>query len=250
MFHSGFRPSDDECKYNFLVPANMFAVVALGYASEMAEDLWSNQKLAQKAKKLAAEVQEGLQNHAIVDHPKHGKIYAYEVDGLGNSNLMDDANVPSLMSLPYLGYESDPAVYTNTRKFVLSSDNPTYHSGSMKNGLQVEGYGSPHMTQAIKSNIWPMSIAMRGLTSDNTEEKLRMVDMLVQTTGGTGWMHESFDVSNHYKFTRKWFCWSDSLFAELVLSLSDACPLSSTKYKVHEWRDPVKVPGGRFAAEE
>lgn len=250
LIWTGFRPSDDECKYGFLVPANMFAVTALGYVTEMAEELWSKPQLAQKAMKLRGEVQQGLRDHAIVNHETHGPIYAYEVDGLGNSYLMDDANIPSLMSLPYIGYEENPEVYANTRKFILSPDNPTYHKDVVRSTSQiVEGYGSPHMNLAIRNNIWPMSIAMMGLTTEDVEEKLRLVQMLVDTTGDTGWMHESFDVQNPRKFTRSWFCWSDSLFAELVLSLTDACPDVSYKYKVLEWRDPVKVQGGKFAAD-
>jgi meiotically up-regulated gene 157 (Mug157) protein len=105
---TGFRPSDDECKYHYLVPANMFAVVALQYVVELAQpqqQLWNNPALAAKAQTLANQIQQGIQEHAIVEHPKHGKIYAYEVDGLGNYFFMDDANVPSLLSIPYLGYD-------------------------------------------------------------------------------------------------------------------------------------------------
>ena len=105
------------------------------------------------------------------------------------------------------------------------------------------------MEAAIHDNIWPMSIAMRGLTSDNVADKVRWVEQLVQASAGTLWMHESFDAHNPAKFTRSWFCWSDSLFAELVLSLTDACPHSDYKYHVLEWRDPVLVPGGQFSAQ-
>jgi meiotically up-regulated gene 157 (Mug157) protein len=251
---AGFRPSDDECEYGFLVPANMMAVAVLGHMSDMATKLWHNPVLAKKATKLAAEVDRGIREHCVVEHPTFGKIYAYEVDGLGNHLLMDDANVPSLMSIPYIGYEGDPDIYANTRRFILSPENPTYqrgthHQGGNNPSTEVEGYGSPHAQQQIKNNIWPMSIAMQALTSNNTEEKIRLVETLVKTTGGTGWMHESFDANNPSKFTRKWFCWSDSLFAELVLSLTDECPDPLHKYKVLEWRDPVKVPGGRFASD-
>ncbi len=231
----------------------MFAVTALGYVTELATLVWHNPALALKAQTLAKQVQRGIEEHAIVEHPTHGKIYAYEVNGLGNSLLMDDANVPSLMSIPYLDYPHyDPQIYDNTRRFILSRDNPTYQSGAFPAGgnvIQVEGYGSPHMSSQISHNIWPMSIAMQALTSRDVEEKVRLVEVLVQTTGGTGWMHESFDVQNPTRFTRSWFCWSDSLFAELVLSLTDACPDPARKYRVLEWRDPEHVPGGRFAAD-
>ena len=164
MTWTGFRPSDDECQFGYLVPANMFAVVSLRYIAEIAPVLWpqkGDNMLALKAWNLAAEIDYGIKNHAIIEHPNHGRIYAYEVDGLGNSLLMDDANVPSLMSIPYLGYNFDPEVYANTRRFILSNDNPTYQKGINHITGEIEGYGSPHMAQAVPQNIWPMSLAMQ-----------------------------------------------------------------------------------------
>jgi len=125
MTWSAFRPSDDACTYSYLVPANMFASVALGYVRELATKVWNDPALAQRATKLQQEIDNGIREHAIVDHPTYGQIYAYEVDGLGNHNLMDDANVPNLMSIPYLGWDYDPEIYANTRAFVLSKSNPT-----------------------------------------------------------------------------------------------------------------------------
>lgn len=247
---TGFRPSDDMCRYGYLVPANMFAAVALGYVREMATDIWHDSELAGKAQKLASEIRQGINDHGIVQHHEFGKIYAYEVDGLGNSFLMDDANVPSLLSIPYLGYDYDPKVYANTRRFIFSPSNPEYRKGTNDMTGDIEGYGSPHMSQAIRDNIWPMSIAVQGLTSDSVEEKLKLVEKLVKASAGTHWMHESFDVHNPHRFTRSWFCWADSLFAELVMSLTDKCPDPSRKYKVMEWRDPETVHGGPYAVSE
>jgi meiotically up-regulated gene 157 (Mug157) protein len=281
---TAFRPSDDECTYGFLVPANMFAVVVLEYVVEMATVLWEDKALAMKAEKLAADIEKGIQEHAIVKGPDGNLIYAYEVDGLGNALLMDDANVPSLLSIPYLGYKYDDDIYTNTRKFILSDKNPTFRRGTNALTGDVEGYGSPHMASRIKDNIWPMAMAMQGLTSDNEEEKIRIVEQLVKASAGTGWMHESFSVKNPNVYTRSWFCWADSLFgkclcwlfvhveckivimmdcsctvpfflaidmysftAELVLSLTDECPSPEHKYDVLEWRDLNVVPGGYFA---
>jgi meiotically up-regulated gene 157 (Mug157) protein len=284
---TGFRPSDDECKYGFLVPANMFAVTVLEYMVDMASDIWGNPHLAQRAQKLATDIQRGIQEYAIVDHPdgKSGKIYAYEVDGLGNYELLDDANVPSLLSIPYLGYTHyDPEIYANTRRFILSPANPTYRKGTNEVTGDIEGYGSPHMSQAIRDNIWPMALAVQGLISDDREEKIRIIESLVKAAAGTGWMHESFSVSNPKKFTRSWFCWADSLFgecnvmeqlldcslhnisaslrliltlahfdifilytAELVLSVTDECPNPKHKYEVMEWRDHNVILGGQFA---
>jgi meiotically up-regulated gene 157 (Mug157) protein len=227
----------------------MFAVVAMGYVHELAVELWKNPSMARKSQQLATEINQGIQQHGIVEHPRYGKIYAYEVDGLGNSLLMDDANVPSLMSIPYLGYDYDLEVYANTRRFILSSDNPTYQKSTNSITGEVEGYGSPHMKGAIHNNIWPMSLAVQGLTSEEPEEKVRLVETLVKATAGTGWMHESFDVRDPKRFTRSWFCWADSLFAELVMSMTSQCPSDRKKYHVMEWRDPVTLPGGPFAAE-
>jgi len=245
---TGFRPSDDECKYGYLVPANMFAVVVLGYVRELATEIWRDGQLAERAEKLANDIQRGIQDHGTVEHPTYGRIYAYEVDGMGHSLLMDDANVPSLVSIPYLGYDYDPVIYDNTRRFIFSLSNPEYRKGTNQLTGEIEGYGSPHMSEAIRDNIWPMSIAVQGLTSDSAEGKAKLVEKLVKASAGTHWMHESFDVRNPKKFTRAWFCWADSLFAELVMSLTEGCPHPTHKYKVLEWRDPETVHGGPYAA--
>jgi len=156
MTWTGFRPSDDQCQYGYLVPANMFAVTVLEYMVDLAQEVWKNPRLANKAQRLAQEIQRGIEEHAIVEHPTHGTIYAYEVDGLGNSLLMDDANVPSLLSIPYLGYTHyNATIYENTRQFIFSPDNPTYQKGNNKLTGMIEGYGSPHMSKAIRNNIWP-----------------------------------------------------------------------------------------------
>jgi meiotically up-regulated gene 157 (Mug157) protein len=264
---TGFRPSDDACKLHYLVPANMFAVVALGYAAEMADAVWHDPPLAARARALARSIDRGIATHGIVRHPKYGRMYAYEVDGLGNHVLMDDANVPSLLSAPYLGYAVDAEAYANTRRFILSPDNPTFARGTGGPALAarggIAGYGSPHMSAAIRNNIWPMSIAVAGLTSESAGEKRRRIEELVATTGGTGWMHESFDANDPTKFTRSWFCWADALFAELVMSLSAECPRGAARgggagsalrgssaddtYDILAWEDPVRVPGGAHA---
>ena len=246
LIWSGFRPSDDECRYGYLVPANMFVVTVLGYVLEMATAIWKDGELAKRAKKLSVDVQRGILQHAIVEHETYGEIYAFEVDGLGNSLLMDDANVPSLLSLPYLNYPYlDEEIYTNTRRFLLSKDNPTFN----RNG-NVYGIGSPHMAQRIHNNVWPMAMAMEGLTTFNRSRQAELIQQLVDVSANTLYMHESFDVGNPRKFTRSWFCWADSLYAELVLrylssgDTSQSCP--GRPYKVLEWRDPVTVVGGRY----
>ena len=206
---SAFRPSDDATIFPFLIPSNFFAVSSLKQAAEMIKALQSDKTLESNLLNLADEVNVALKKHAIITHPKYGKIYAFETDGFGSNYLMDDANVPSLLSLPYLGAMSaeDP-IYQNTRKFVLSKDNPYFFKGTAG-----EGIGGPHVGQDM---IWPMSITMRGLTSKDDAEIKYCISTLQKTHAGTGFMHESFHKDNPAKFTRAWFAWSNTLFGELL----------------------------------
>lgn len=212
MTWSGFRPSDDACQYGYLIPSNMMAVVALSYAAELADAGWNDMALASRCHALAAQIDAGIQKFGIVDHPKYGKIYAYETDGFGNYNLMDDANSPSLLSLPYLGYcEADDPIYQNTRRFILSKDNPYFYEGTAAKGI-----GSPHTPQ---NYIWHISLSMQALTSTNEEEIQYCMDTIAATHAGTCYMHEGFDVNDPSKFTREWFAWANTLFAQTVETL-------------------------------
>lgn len=206
---SMFRPSDDATIFPFLIPANFFAVVSLKQVAEMVGTLRKNTGLANELKALAAEVEKALQQHATVVHPQYGKVYAYEVNGFGSYNLMDDANVPSLLSLPYLGAvkATDP-VYINTRKLLLSENNPFYFKGRSGAGI-----GSPHTGLDM---IWPISLTMQALTSTSDAEIKNCLQLLQQTHGGTGFMHESFHKDDPTKFTRKWFAWANTIFGELL----------------------------------
>lgn len=206
---SSFRPSDDATIFPFLIPSNFFAVVSLKQAAEMVTALHNDNALATELLALAKEVETAIQQHGVVTHPKYGKIYAFEVDGFGGAYMMDDSNVPSLLSLPYLGAvdKNDP-IYQNTRKFVLSADNPYYFIG--KAG---EGIGGPHAGQDM---IWPMSLSIRALTSENKDEIKYCIDTLRKTHGGKGFMHESFHKDDPNNFTRAWFAWSNTLFGELL----------------------------------
>jgi len=206
---SSFRPSDDATIFPFLIPSNFFAVVSLKQAAEMVVALHNDNALSTELLALAKEVEAAIQQHGVVTHPKYGKIYAFEVDGFGGACMMDDSNVPSLLSLPYLGAidKNDP-VYQNTRKFVLSADNPYYFIG--KAG---EGIGGPHAGQDM---IWPMSLSIRALTSEDKDEIKYCIDTLQKTHGGKGFMHESFHKDDPNNFTRAWFAWSNTLFGELL----------------------------------
>ena len=164
MTWSGFRPSDDACVYGYLVPSNMFASVVLGYLSEIFREIYHDEAAAAKAEKLQGEIDEGIRKYGIVEHEKFGKIYAYETDGMGHYTLMDDANVPSLLSIPYLGWcKADDEIYQNTRRFVLSSDNPFYYEGKV-----LKGVGSPHTPPRY---VWHIALSMQGLTSSDREEQ-------------------------------------------------------------------------------
>ena len=206
---SMFRPSDDATIFPFLIPSNFFAVVSLKQAAEMIRAIHRDEALATSLEKLAQEVDAALKQHAVVNHPVHGKIYAYEVNGFGSYNLMDDANVPSLLSLPYLGAvaNNDP-VYLNTRKYVLSSENPFYFKGKAGDGV-----GGPH---AGIDMIWPLSIIMRGLTSGDVKEIKYCIETLTKTHGNTGFMHESFHKDDATKFSRPWFAWANTIFGEFL----------------------------------
>ncbi len=211
---SMFRPSDDATIFPFLIPSNFFAVTSLKNAAEMVQSIRDNNTLANECLQLANEVEKALQQYAIINHDKFGKIYAYEINGFGSFNLMDDANVPSLLSLPYLNTvkENDP-VYVNTRKFVLSENNPFFFKGTAG-----EGIGGPH---AGMDMIWPLSIIMRGLTSNNEAEIKKCLSMLKNSNAGTGFMHESFNKNDVNNFTRKWFAWANTLFGELIIKTCD-----------------------------
>ena len=218
MTWSGFRPSDDACKYGYLVPSNLFAVRALKAAQKLAK-LASWEDLAAESAALGAEIEAGVRNFGLVDHPRFGRMYAYEVDGLGNANLMDDANVPSLLALPYLevcGTE-DP-IYRNTRAFVLSKENPYYYEGTLAKGI-----GSPHTPAGY---IWPIALCVQAMTSIDVSEIAGILKTLMNTHGGTFFMHESFDPNAPEQFTRDWFAWANSMFGELIYRLYEQGILS------------------------
>jgi hypothetical protein len=217
MIFSGFRPSDDACIYPLLIPANLFAVQALTGLRDMAASVLDDPALAQSCDVLIRRVQAALTRYGIVQHSTAGRIWAYEVDGYGNALMMDDANIPSLLSLPYLGAcAGDDPVYRRTRRFALSPANPYFFEGTA-----AEGIGGPHVGL---NSIWPMSIIVRAMTSDDDREILKCLRWLRDTTAGTGFMHESFLKDDATKFTRSWFAWANSLFGELILTLAEKRP--------------------------
>ena len=217
LIHSGFRPSDDACIFPFLIPSNRFAVTVLGYLGEIHRTVHSDQAAARECEELAGQVREALGKYATAARTGFGEVYAYEADGYGNQLFQDDANVPSLLSLPYLGCcAPDDALYLRTRRFVLSDDNPYFYRGTA-----AEGLGGPHSGLNM---IWPLGIITRALTSENEQEIGACLKTLKATNAGTGFMHESFSKDDAAKFTRSWFAWANTLFGELILFVHSRYP--------------------------
>lgn len=197
MIYSAFRPSDDACVYGYLVPSNFF------FLSEL-ENL-SQRLKTPKLESLARDIRSGIEKFAVIDN-----LYAYEVDGLGNALFIDDANIPSLLSLPLLaGASLDVDVYRNSREFILSSSNPYFFSG-----IRASGVGSQHTP---KNHVWPIAMSVEALTSPSNEKKLKTLDILETTDAGTGNMHEAFNVDRPEEFSRAWFSWADMTYVQLVL---------------------------------
>jgi len=213
LIWSGFRPSDDACTYGYLIPSNMLASVVMGYVSEIADKIYNDSELKKLAGDFSAEIRAAIEKYAPAPIPGK-KIYAYEVDGYGQYNMMDDANLPSLLSIPYMGYASrGDEMYKGTREFVLSDGNPYFYSGKA-----LEGIGSPHTPSRY---VWDMSIAMQAITSTDKEEKLKLLTLLSNTDAGTFLMHEGVCVDDPSVYTRPWFSWANSVFCEAVLDYCD-----------------------------
>lgn len=214
---SSFRPSDDATIFSFLVPSNHFAVISLRQLAEIFNDVVNNKSFANECNSLADEVEDALNKYAVSEHLNFGKIFPYEVDGFGNKLFMDDANIPSLLSLPYLNIiKSDDEIYKNTRKFLFSKNNPYYFEGKAGNGI-----GGPH---AGLGKIWHLSIIMRGLTSNDETEIADCITLLKNSHAGTGFMHESFDKDDATQFSRPWFAWANTLFGEFILKVQKEYP--------------------------
>jgi len=215
LIASGFRPSDDACIFPFLVPSNLFAVTSLRQLAEMAHTILHDEALANDATTLAKEVEQALRQYAIAT-TLDSTIWAYEIDGYGSQLLMDDANVPSLLGLPYLSSSPDAALYARTRTFCWSERNPWFFRGTAG-----EGIGGPHVGRDM---IWPMSQIMYALTSTSPQEIRRSLTMLKGAAANFGFMHESYFKDDPRRFTRAWFAWANTLFGELLGSLAATRP--------------------------
>lgn len=217
LTRSVFRPSDDETVFPYIIPVNAMAAVFLKQITPLLEKI-SAFETAKVAQKLSGEIEKAIKKWGIVDHPELGNIYAYEVDGFGSSCIMDDPNVPSLLSLPYLGFTSvDNPIYQNTRKMALGPWN-----GFFARGCDACGITSPHV--GAIDHFWPMATIMQAMTSNDENEVLNCIKILKSTHAGTYFIHESIHVDEPHKFTRPWFSWANSLFGELILEVHNKFP--------------------------
>lgn len=214
MIWSAFRPSDDPCEYHFNIPANLFALKCLNLLKEIITYTGLGTDLLERIEVIYQQIQSGINDFGIAELSSGKKIYAYEVDGLGNQLLMDDSNMPSLLSIPmFSDIEVDNEIYLNTRDFILSSENPFYYEGKIASGI-----GSPHTPD---KHIWPLSLSVEGLTTDSKEIKFKQIKTIAYSDNNTLQVHESFHKDNMSKFTREWFSWGNSMFCELVLEYCD-----------------------------
>ncbi len=217
MIHSMFRPSDDACLYPLFVPANLFAVVSLRQLAQMSRSIHRDDAFATACTALADEVEQAVQREGRMHEADGSAYWAYEIDGFGNQLFMDDANAPSLLSLPYLGCcDRTDATYRHTRERVWSERNPYFFKGRA-----AEGIGGPH--EGLRM-VWPMSIMIYAQTSLDTAEIRQCLRWLRDTDAGTGFMHEAFDQDDPAHFTRSWFSWANTLFGELIVDVHSKHP--------------------------
>ncbi|ESZ95199.1 hypothetical protein SBOR_4430 [Sclerotinia borealis F-4128] len=216
LIRSAFRPSDDASILGFYIPANAMMSVELKRTAEILK-LAKRTDLAQTLEKRSQSIRDGIMNHAVVQHKKWGKVFAYEVDGYGGQILMDDANVPSLLALPILGFvKRDDQIYKNTRKMLLSKEgNPYYLEGKA-----FKGIGGPHIGP---ENAWPMSLLLQAMTSDDDTEIMECLNLVLKASR-LGLIHESINVNRIQEYTRSWFAWANSVFAQTILDLAKRKP--------------------------
>ncbi|KAI9655545.1 MAG: hypothetical protein M1821_005338 [Bathelium mastoideum] len=217
LIRAAFRPSDDATIYQFLIPSNMMFSRYLSSAALIMSQIGNETELASNMTNLAASLRNAISAYGIVNTTNYGSIYAYEVDGYGSQNLMDDANIPSLLAAPFFGYlDQDDSTYQNTRRKLLSADNPYFMRGPVINAIggahDGPGYG------------WPMASIVRILTSNDEAEITSTLKEIVSSTDGLGLIHESINTFNQSDWTRQWFSWANGLFGQMILDLEDRMP--------------------------
>lgn len=199
------------------IPANMMFARYLESAAIIMSALGDQNDLANQMTTLAENLRCAITKYGIVQTSEFGPIYAFEVDGYLGQNIMDDANIPSLLSAPFFGYLSaDDEVYQNTRKLILSERNPYYMIGP-----RLSAVGSPHTGPG---KAWPMASIVRIATSNDDDEITEQLREILSTTDGLGLIHESINTFNTTDYTRQWFSWANSLFGQVVLDLANRKP--------------------------
>jgi len=215
MVWTGFRPSDDPVRYHYNIPVNMFAVVVLRDLSTLARTAFHDGRMSAQAWGMSTEIQRGIEQNGTLNLAPFGRIYAYEVDGLGHANVMDDANVPSLLSIPYFGYlPNNNSLYLATRRFVLSDRNPYFYRGTY-----AEGEGSPHTPPGY---VWPLALCVQALTALDPAEVARVFGYIAAADVGDHRLHESFNDNWPEQYTRQDFAWPNALYTELVFATRSA----------------------------
>ncbi|KZF23235.1 glycoside hydrolase family 125 protein [Xylona heveae TC161] len=216
LIRSAFRPSDDASILGFFIPGNAMMAVELKRTAEILKTA-GKAELARTVLAWGESIEKGIWEHGVVPHKKYGNVFAFEVDGYGSSILMDDANIPSLLALPLLGFvDASNKVYQNTRKMILEKQgNPYYLEGE-----DFKGIGGPHIGL---QNAWPMSLLVQAMTSDSDAEIIDAID-LVKNASRLGLIHESIHVNRRTEFTRSWFAWANSVFAQTILDIAERKP--------------------------
>ena len=195
LVRSSFRPSDDATILQYLIPSNAQISVELKRTAEIVKSAGKN-SLAKRLLSRAISIEKGVWEHGVTTHKKYGEVFAFEVDGFGSAIMMDDANIPSLLALPLLGFcDVDNKIYQNTRKMILDkAGNPYYLTGRA-----FAGIGGPHIGL---QHAWPMSRLVEAMTSDDDEE---IMDALhaVRDASQLGLVHESIHVDRVNAYTSK-----------------------------------------------
>ncbi|ENH62180.1 hypothetical protein FOC1_g10015143 [Fusarium oxysporum f. sp. cubense race 1] len=207
------RPSDDLSVFNYITSDNAMMSVELDNVADVLDKVGGQKNLSATLRGHAKIIRQAVWNHTLTSNG----IFAYETNGYGGQYIMDDANVPSLVSLPYLGFlKRDDPTYKKTKSALFSRANPYYAVGKTFSGI-----GGPH---ANATNPWPMAHVSAIYGTDDDDEITERLNMILENTSGLGLIHESVNIYNSSVFTRPWFAWANSYFAEMVLDLAERKP--------------------------